>query len=366
MASKSSAFKTKAVPWMYSTLGSAIAAAFIKLSPIHRRLSQLEIENIRDFFASDFVSPEKRRNLSRFSAFIMTYFNAIARVAGLSREARQDYYALQRQGCFVSETLSERPPEQLSDPARLPILVIPGLNTPPAFFREMHRYFSGKGYPVIVMNLPAGGLSDIASSVEAVRLEIKRIQEVYSVKSLNVIGHCLGGLIAHYGLESKALLGTSGETSSETSSPQPLIQNLVSLGTGFLGADGVEQLKGLWIPRNPGKPIPKVFDELIQANMNIIRHSTEVTRHNLLTIWDFMVHFRKGLLETPLDNSMAMAAKVFNHIIDDPNIDHLTLALHPSVFEKIETLLQTAGLQTTGLQTSQQSLLPAMRPVHHN
>jgi len=314
---------------MYSTCGSMLAALFIKLSPIHRRLSLLEVANIRDFFSSDFISPARRRRLSSLSAFWIAYFHAIRRMMALTRPARQDYYALQRQGCFVARKLPDAQTESKPSPERPPILVIPGLNTPAVFFREMHAYFTGKGYPIFVMDLPAGGLADIAASADALRQEVARIRQACSVSQINIIGHCLGGLIAHHWLE------------TDSGSGQPPVRNLISLGTGFLGAEGVKQLKGLWIPRNPGKPVPRVFDELIQAQMSIVRYSTEVARHNLLTIWDFMVHFRKGLLEPPTGYPGVIA----NHLIDDPDIDHLTLALNPKVFEKIESILATPALQ---------------------
>lgn len=307
---------------MYSTAGSMLATAFIKLNPIHRRLTELEIRNIRDFFNSDFISPERRRQLNSISAFFMTYVNAIRRTATLTKKARQDYYALQRQGCFAVNALPT--PDRTPEIQHPPILIIPGLNTPSVFFREMHGYFTSKGYCVSVMDLPANGLADIADSAAAVRAEVERMKAFYGVSQIDIVGHCLGGLIAHYWLETEENIRQSA-----------CIRNLISLGTGFMGAEGVQQLKNLWIPRNPGKPVPRVFDQLIQANMNIVRRSTEVARHNLLTIWDFMVHFRKGLLESPY----GQAAQVFNHIIDDPDIDHLTLVLNHRVFERMEAIM---------------------------
>lgn len=308
---------------MYSRIGSMLATAFIKLNPIHRRLTELEITNIRDFFNSDFISPQRRRQINRLSAFMMTYIHAIRRTVMISKQARQDYYALQRHGCFVVNEL-ETPNASETPNAYPPILIVPGLNTPAVFFREMHSYFTGKGYYVSVMNLPSNGFADIASSAEALRAEVERLKQQCNTSQVNIIGHCLGGLIAHYWLEG---IDNARQAAS--------VKNLVSLGTGFLGAEGVQQLKNLWIPRNPGKPIPKVFDELIQANMNMIRYSTGVARHNLLTVWDFMVHFRKGLLEIPYDQP----AMVANHIIEDPAIDHLTLVLNHSVFQRVEAIL---------------------------
>lgn len=300
-----------------------LAAALMKLNPIHLRLTELEINNIRDFFNSDFISPERRRHIDRMTAFFMVYVNAIRRITKISKQARQDYYALQRQGCFAVKELPA-PSSPITSSPYPPILIVPGLNTPPVFFREMYSYFTGKGYQVSVMSLPANGLADIDMSVESLKAEVERIKQQYGASQVNIIGHCLGGLIAHYWLE---FLDVARQSSS--------VQNLISLGTGFTGAEGVQQLKNLWIPRNPGKPVPGIFDQLIQANMNMVRHSTHVARHNLLTVWDFMVHFRKAMLEP----SYAQGAKIFNHIIEDPDIDHLTIALNHSVFQRLEAIL---------------------------
>jgi hypothetical protein len=309
---------------MYSTLGSMLATAFIKLNPIHRRLTELEIANIRDFFNSDFIRPERRRSIGRISAFFMTYLHAICRTTKISKQARQDYYALQRQGCFVAKELSDLPKAPLVATTQPPLLIIPGLNTPPVFFREMYSYFTEKGYHVSIMNLPSNGLADIASSAAALKEEIERIKTQSGASRVNIIGHCLGGLVAHYWLE-------CAESAQQIST----VKHLITLGTGFLGAEGVQQLKNLWIPRNPGKPVPKVFDELIQANMNMIRRSHGVIRHNLLTVWDFMVHFRNGLQQSD-DEDIAQLA---HHIIEDPAIDHLTIALNHSVFHKMDAIL---------------------------
>ncbi len=310
---------------MYSRVGSMLATAFIKLNPVHRKLTALEVLNIRDFFNSDFIPLERRKQLTNLSAFLMTYLNAIRRLKSLTREARQDYYALQRQGCFnVEEICREQtaPFCPVNSPA--PILIVPGLNTPSVFFREMHTYFTAKGYQVVVMNLPSNGFADMAASAQALQIEVDSLKARFDVSHINIIGHCLGGLIAHYWLE-----GSTDPAKTHS------VKNLISLGTGFLGAEGVQQLKNIWVPRNPGKPIPVIFDELIQANMNIIRHSTSVARHNLLTVWDFMVHFRKGLLEI----DQTQPGLVANHIIDDPDIDHLTIVLNHRIFERLEGIL---------------------------
>ncbi len=317
---------------MYSTVGSMLAIALMKLDPIHRRLTELEIKNIQDYFNSDFISPANRRRIDDLSAFMMTYFGAIRRIAHVSKLARQDYYALQRQGCFAVNELPPMEEPVHPESSHLPLLIVPGLNTPPVFFREMYGYFTQKGYNVSVMALPQNGFATVSASAEAVRAEVEKLKQKCDAVKVNIVGHCLGGLVAHYALET-----------IDSNKPATSIQNLISLGTGFLGAEGVQQLKNLWIPRHPGKPVPPVFDELIQANLNLVRHSTEVVCHNLLTVWDFMVHFRKGLLEAAADSS----SSVINHIIDDPDIDHLTLALHHEVFQRIERILAADSARLT-------------------
>lgn len=303
-----------------------LATAFIKLNPIHRRLTELEIDNLLDYFNSDHISPANRRRLSRISAFFMTYFSAIKRLTQVSRHARQDYYALQRQGCFVMPELP-RLEAPLESP-HLPLLIIPGLNTPPAFFREMQSYFLAKGFNVSVMALPENGFADVASSAEALKNEVDSMLEKCKAPKVNIIGHCMGGLVAHYWFEN-----------FDCHKPQTSIKNIISLGTGFLGAEGVQQLKNLWIPRNPGKPVPRIFDELIQSNWQAVRRSAEVACHNILTVWDFMVHFRKGLLKAPHEQPQM----VVNHIIDDPAIDHLTIALNHRIFARIEDILLSSA-----------------------
>jgi pimeloyl-ACP methyl ester carboxylesterase len=315
-------FETKPIPWMYSTLGSMMAIAVMKLLPIHRRLTELEIKNIQDYFDSDFIQDGRRKKLSRVDAFWMTYINAIRRIAQVSKLARQDYYALNRKGTFAVPEIPSFDEPLHPDSPHLPLLIVPGLNTPPMFFREMHSYFSSKGYNVAVMKLPKNGLDEVASCARALKDEISRMQDRCQTDKVNVIGHCLGGLIAQYFLE---IL--------EASERSPSIRNLVSLGTGFMGAEGVQHLKNIWIPRHPDKPVPKVFDELIQWNLNVARKSKDVAYHSILTIWDFMVHYRNGLLENPEGGMVA------NQIIEDPAIDHLTIALHHNVFERIESLL---------------------------
>ncbi len=308
---------------MYSTLGSMFAAALMKLNPIHRRLSEMEIRNIQDYFNSDFINPLKRRPINNLTAFFMSYFNAIRRLGRLGKLARQDYYALNRQGCFAVQEIPTMVTSADQDLQKLPLLIVPGLNTPPVFFREMHAYFTQKGYPVAVMSLPENGLADVATAADKLEIELENLKRQCDVSKVNVIGHCLGGVIAHYWLQTRTLKANS-------------VANLVSLGAGYMGAEGVKELKNLWIPRNPGKPVPKVFDELIHWNLNLVRHSTGVAYHSLLTVWDFMVHFRKGILESTGD----VPCKINNLILDDPDIDHLTIALNHEVFEQIERMIR--------------------------
>ncbi len=338
---QSTRFQNKPVPWMYSTAGALVGGALMKLHPIHRRLAELEIKNIQDYFNSDFISPERRRQIDKLTAFLMTYFAAIKRMGSLSRLARQDYYALNRRGCFAVREIPKLEEPVHPESPHLPLVIVPGLNTPPMFFREMHGYFTGQGYNVSVLSLPENGLADVERCAEALKLEVDRIRQRCEVDKVNVIGHCLGGIIGQYCVENL-----------DESKPSS-IQHLISLGTGFLGAEGVEQLKNLWIPNHPGKQVPKVFDQLIQWNLNVARKSTEVAYHSLLSVWDFMVHYRNALLEAAPE--ALELGTVQNHIIDDPDIDHLTLVLHHSVFERIEAILAA--------ETASPAMVPATAGV---
>lgn len=324
---QSTEFQHKPIPWMYSTLGSMVAMAIMKLSPVHRQLANLEIKNIRDYFNSDFVSDTRKKRLNVFDAFWMTYWGALKRVTGIGKRARQDYYALNRQGCFVVKDLPEMAEPIHPESPHLPIIIVPGLNTPRAFFREMYEYFSSRGYNVTVLDLPNKGLADVARCAEALKKEMNRIKTMCNVPQVDVIGHCLGGLIAKYCAEH-----LDEETGNESTSS---IRNIISLGTGFMGAEGVQHLKSIWVDRHPNQMVPKVFDELIQWNLNVARKSKDLAYHSILTIWDFMVHFRKGFLE-PAHND----ARVSNQIIESPLIDHLTIVLHEEVFQRIEALIE--------------------------
>ena len=161
---------------MYSTVGSMFAAALMKLNPIHRRLSEMEIRNIQDYFNSDFIIPRHRRRIDNLTAFFMSYFNAIKRLGRLGKLARQDYYALNRQGCFAIQEIPHIKVSVDQDLQKLPLLIVPGLNTPPVFFREMHAYFTQKGYQVAVMALPENGLADVATAAAKLEEELENLK----------------------------------------------------------------------------------------------------------------------------------------------------------------------------------------------
>lgn len=351
--------------WMYSTVGSMFAMAIMKLSPIHRKLIAQEANNFTDYLDSDWVPPHKRRKIPQWWALCIAYGVALLRMFSLSPQARQDYYALNRQGAFVAKSVptiakaveaeayferedgnlskadtttsatkpvhQELPqpsePSILTNISMLPILIVPGLNTPPVFFRAMVDYFSQLGYPVYVATLPNQGLSEVAESAEAVYAQLAHIMQQHNVAQVHVIGHSLGGIVTQH------LINTLQEAGKN-----PPIKTLIALGSGFLGADGVEILKNGWIPRNVGKPIPKVFDELIRWNGNLVKQGAGVVYHSIASTWDFLVPFRKAFLKP----QVPAKGLVFNHILDDWAIDHLTIALHPKVLQMIhQCLLQT-------------------------
>jgi pimeloyl-ACP methyl ester carboxylesterase len=338
--------------WMYSTVGSVFAMAIMKLSPIHRQLITQEANNFTDYMNSDWVPPNKRKRIPQWWALCIAYGVALLRMFTLSPKNRQDYYALNRRGAFVAksvptilqsveqtsfsaETLSlemplVEPVQQrcvpLENPQLLPILIVPGLNTPPVFFRAMVDYFSQLGYPVYVATLPKQGLSEVAEAAEAVYSQMASIMQQHSVSQVHVIGHSLGGIITQH------LINTLQDAGKN-----PPIKTLIALGSGFLGADGVEILKNGWIPKNLGKPIPKVFDELIRWNGNLMKQGVGVVYHSIVTTWDFLVPFRKAFLKPQLPNGL-----VFNHLLDDWAIDHVTIAMHPKALQTIhQCLLQT-------------------------
>lgn len=319
---------------------------------------------------SDWVPPNKRRRIPQWWALCIAYGVALLRMFTLSPQNRQDYYALNRRGAFVAKsvptiakaveeiyferedkgaktpensvaeesTLAQTVPDfiqlavddGLKEPM-LPILIVPGLNTPPVFFRAMVDYFSQLGYPVYVATLPNQGLSEVAESAEAVYTQLADIMQRHNVPQVHVIGHSLGGIVTQH------LINTL-----QNAGKNPPIKTLIALGSGFLGADGVEILKNGWIPRNVGKPIPKVFDELIRWNGNLVKQGAGVVYHSIVTTWDFLVPFRKAFLKPQLPNGM-----VFNHLLDHWAIDHVTIAMHPRALQTIhQCLLQTVTVSS--------------------
>lgn len=359
MALLSAQYKNKPIPWMYSFMGAMLFTAVLKLHPFHRGMRKLEKKNIQEYFAS-FAPNQYRKTLSQFQASLMCYFSSIQRVVKLNSKARQDYFALNRFGCFSAKEIPLLETSKNLSQSDNPVLIVPGLNTPAVFFKEMHQYFTEKGFPVSVLHLPNRGLADISTASEALADEVKRMQDCCQTESINVIGHCLGGLIGQYYL--------ANHVQSQDKSP---IKNLITLGTGFMGADGVQNLKEKWAAGHPTQAIPKVFDELIEWNMNIAVKAGEVAYHNFVTIWDFIIYFQKGLLNLdqelgvdvrlnwqhwndaisdpshPMSKMMALSNQltgqltdsVRNYIIDDADIDHITLALNKKMFQKIEAAL---------------------------
>ncbi|MBX2860181.1 MAG: alpha/beta hydrolase [Vampirovibrio sp.] len=333
--SKTTHFKKKPVPWIYSSFGAPLFTAIMKLHPFHRLLTRLEVKNIQDYFNSSLVPEGYRKSLNVIQALFMCYVCAIKRVMGLSKAARQDYFAMNRHGCFTQDSIEDTIPalaDRLDDEdKRIPLLIIPGLNTPPVFFREMHEYFMKKGYLVSVLTLPDNGFADIDRATATLEEGISALKARCNADKVDVIGHCLGGIIAHHYLANQE---------------EESIRNLISLGTGFSGAEGVQVLKDIWTSKHPEKNVPAVFDQLIQWNLSFACKTTEVYYHNFITIWDFIVHFKKGYLNqeegsTAQLNQPGESEKetVNNYIIDDPDIDHLTMVLNPKVFQKIETVL---------------------------
>ena len=131
---------------------------------------------------SDWVPPNKRRRIPQWWALCIAYGVALLRMFTLSPQNRQDYYALNRRGAFVAKSVPtiakaveepyfEREDKEAKTPENsvaeetnatssipviiqptdgikepmLPILIVPGLNTPPVFFRAMVDYFSQLG-----------------------------------------------------------------------------------------------------------------------------------------------------------------------------------------------------------------------------
>jgi pimeloyl-ACP methyl ester carboxylesterase len=330
--------------WTTSVLGCVLTMACIKLSPIHQRFMQKEVENIRQYYTSHWVPPNKRRLLNYALAWLWAYWAAVQRLLGLSPKARQDYYAMNRQASFVNQNvptleayLAKTPSEvQPLASAQTPLIIVPGLNTPPAFFREMVGYFQGKGYWVLVASMPKQGFATIGEAAVCLEAQLKTLSQQCGIKQVHLVGHSLGGLIA------QTVASTLQERAELNSVPNLLeppitIKTLVALGTGFSGADGVAYLQQLWQENHPGQVTPKVFDEVIQWKRNWVK-GAGLACHSIWTIWDFVVPFQKGWL-APVEGAWSKYTQVYNHLLEDCNIDHLSLALHPKVFAKIEQCL---------------------------
>jgi|GEM_PF-2669282 len=377
--------------WMRSPVGGLLHMGVVKLSPIHRQLHAFEVQNMMAYY-NNWNAP-RRWPIMRFYAWLWTYLISGFRLLCLSPLARQDYYAINRQSPYASKVIpmiadlllqqtekfispdpqgiqdaaqiaideaqaSLCPKHGICDDEHLPILVVPGLNTPPYFFREMVAHFKAQGYPIYVADMPNKGLGSLEESARSVNAQINALREHYNVDRIHVVGHCLGGLVSKY------IIDHIWEVSKETSP----IKTLVTLGTGYMGADGVQRLKDYWIPRNPDKPIPVVFDQLIKAQHDIVKRSVNVAYHSIMTVWDFLIPFQNGVLKfdskTPVvqsaqidtthesiifDSSAAPAldtepdhpeCEVHNHLMEDWKVDHLTLALNPSALQKIQECLE--------------------------
>jgi pimeloyl-ACP methyl ester carboxylesterase len=358
--------ETLGVLWMRTPIGGLLHMGVVKLSPIHRQLQALEVQNIMAYY-NEWNRP-RRWPIFRFYAWLWSYFISGFRLWGLSASARQDYYALNRQSPYaskviplISDLLHEtdkliRPTVRTEGYAslqsdeealrlaqeRLPILVVPGLNTPPYFFREMVEHFKVQGYPIYVAEMPKNGLASVGEAAVAVHEQIDALCHHYQVDRIHVVGHCLGGLVVKYLIDTMWTL-----------TPKSPIKTLVTLGTGFLGATGVQRLKEYWVPRNLDKPIPEVFDQLTKAQQALVQHGADVVYHSIVTVWDFMVPFQNALLQTvpvaaPLlvpvgggaRNLAPLGPKVYNHLLEDWKLDHLTLALNRKALQKIQECLE--------------------------
>ena len=345
-------FQKKPTVWTQTLVGSALLMAVVKLHPVQRALTLLEMHNIIDYFKDPKApypfqapTPKSYSPLNLFRAWLMCYFGAIKRIVQLGKRARQDYFALNRFGCFSVASL---PRPEGRDPAgddlSTPLVIIPGLNTPPVFFQEMHRYFTQRGVPVSVLELPNNGLTDIATASEVLHSEIERMKACCNTKQVNVIGHCLGGIIGHYYLSTR-FAGQASMTATGDDKAESPIAKLVTLSTGFLGSDGVKVLKEAWMRNHPTAVVPRVFDELIEWNRNAVSAMGRVAYHNFITVWDFVVYFQDAILKEAQGAEKSMNAAdtgVTNHLIDDCDVDHLTIALHPKMLQRIEKALLSA------------------------
>jgi pimeloyl-ACP methyl ester carboxylesterase len=353
--------------WMRTPVGGLLHMGLVKLHPIQRQLQAHEVANIMAYY-NNWGAP-RRWPIFRFYAWLWSYMVSGFRLLALNASARQDYYALNRQSSYASHqvpvvsdivekettegstgnaSITPKDATRLPD-GKLPILVVPGLNTPPAFFREMTEYFKQQGYPIYIAEMPNNGLGSVNEAATALNEQIRILCHHYHVDRIHIVGHCLGGLVAKYLIDNVW-----------TPTTQVPIKTLVTLGTGFLGAAGVQRLKDYWVPRNPDKPIPVVFDQLIKAQQGLVLRSADIMYHSIMAVWDFIVPFQNAFLRTrplgmtaqkfqdadTLQEDACMyhpCTNVHNHVVDDWQVDHLTLALNPKALKKIQECLESAA-----------------------
>jgi pimeloyl-ACP methyl ester carboxylesterase len=322
----------------YSRLVSLLYTACIRLSPYYGRLTQLEADNLVNYWHSlGKLKHPVLRFLARGWALWVSYWAAVYRITTLGREARQDYYALLRLGGYAVKqlpSLVQQTWERRKD--LIPVLIVPGLNTPAVFFREMASFLQRSGYRVAVITLPQKGLASLAQSSEWLAQEVDHYCQQWDVSKVHLIGHCMGGAIAKVMSEDERFSGIAQR-----------VQSIISLGTGFLGADGVGLLKCYWMRNHPNQTAPVIFDELVQFNRNWVNQSASIMYHSVLTIWDMMVLFQKGFLTAATSAETTARKQVGNHLLTDPEIDHLTLVLHPKALQTIRGLLQGSELPVT-------------------
>ncbi|MFN7311454.1 MAG: esterase/lipase family protein, partial [Vampirovibrionales bacterium] len=198
--------------WMRTPVGGLLHMGVVKLSPIHRQLQALEVQNIMAYY-NEWNRP-RRWPIFRFYAWLWSYFISGFRLWGLTASARQDYYALNRQSPYTSKviplisdllhetdklirptvsteayaSMGDDEAELVTTEDRLPILVVPGLNTPPYFFREMVEHFKTQGYPIYVAEMPKNGLASVGEAAVAVNEQINALCHHYQVDRIHVVG----------------------------------------------------------------------------------------------------------------------------------------------------------------------------------
>jgi pimeloyl-ACP methyl ester carboxylesterase len=367
-------FKTLQEAWHLS-LSAGIPAVFmmaiLRLHSKHRQLSELECLN-----AMDHWHPKAKelavwvQQLLKSWLRLVVWACSLYRIAVLSPLARKDYYALLKVGryavsslpcivpCWLKSTegiTSEaskdwrRELKRMASPVHerpytaacvvLPVVIVPGLNTPGVFFREMAQFLQKAGFPVWVVELPNRGMASLETSADVLKERIEAICLRYNVQQVAIVGHCMGGLLAKYIIDT--------DTAEQVHASR--IKTVISLGTGFMGAEGVGVLKRFWQERHPQSVAPEVFDQLLQSNFSLVKQTAQVAYHSIVTVWDMMVRLPKGLLK----NTTEGVPLAVNHIVEDPAIDHLTLVLHPKILKLIEQLLHEALQAPSGMKMAQ-------------